>query len=149
MAYVNPTPADVKADFPTFANVDDTAIQRRIDRAAMWVDESWLESDYTYAKELLAAHYLTIDGLGGGDAEIAAYREAGVVKLKSGTLDVTFSEIAASGGSEFDETSFGRRFYALLRKNKSGPLTTGGGCDGIAGAATDVPWAWATNGWGL
>lgn len=142
-----PTPADVKADFPVFAGVDDAVIQRRIDRTASWVDDSW-GTDEEYAKSLLTAHYLVLDGLGGGDAEITAYREAGVTKLKSGALDVTFSEVSATA-SEFDETGFGRRFYALLRKVKSGPLTTGGSVGCIAGAATDVPWAWRTNGWGL
>lgn len=143
----SPTPADIKADFPVFAGVDDAVIQRRIDRTASWVDDSW-GADEEYAKSLLTAHYLVLDGLGGGDAEITAYREAGVTKLKSGTLDVTFSEVA-SGGSEFDETGFGRRFYALLRKVKSGPLTTGGTLGCYSPAATDYPFAWAYNGFAL
>ncbi len=129
----------------------DTAIQRRIDRTSVWIDASWLEGDYSYVKSLLTAHYLTVDGFGStGDAEIAAYRANGVSRLKSGTLDVTFTASEAKGGgSEFDATEYGARFLSLLRKNKSGPLTTGGGGHCIAGAATDVPWAWATNGWGL
>lgn len=149
--YIDPTPADVKADFPAFAGVDDLAIQRRIDRSASWVDASWLESDYNYAKSLLTAHYLLSDGFGAtGDAEIAAYRASGVSRLKSGTLDVTFASAdAASGDNEFDATEYGRRFYALLLKNKSGVLTTGGGEHCIAGASTDYPWAYATNGFGV
>lgn len=149
--YIDPTPADVKADFPAFAGVDDLAIQRRIDRTSMWVDTSWLESDYNYAKSLLTAHYLLSDGFGAtGDADIAAYRASGVSRLKSGTLDVTFaSESVDTSGSEFDATEYGRRFYALLLKNKSGVLTTGGSVGCIDGAATDVPWAWRTAGFGL
>lgn len=145
MPLVDPTPADVKADFPEFANVDDAVIQRRIDRTASRVDASW-GADYAYAKSLLTAHYLAEDGFDGGDAEIAGYRAAGVTRLKSGTLDVTFAGDTASGGSEFDTTSYGRRFYALMARLFGGPLTTGGGCDGYAAQATDLPFAWAWNG---
>jgi len=148
MPLAEPTPADVKADFPEFANVDDAVIQRRIDRTASRVDDGW-GADYTYAKSLLTAHYLVEDGLGGGDAEIASYRAAGVTRLKSGTLDVTFASEAGAGGSEFDTTAYGRRFYALMARLFGGPLTTGNGCGGYAGAATDLPFAWAYGGVGL
>lgn len=154
MPYTNPTPADIKADFPVFSSVDDAVIQRRIDRTPMFVDESWLESDYNWAKSLLTAHFLTEDGFGTGtDAELSAQGLSNVSRLKSGTLDVTFKSAADSGDSDVPEpwgsTSYGRRFWALMRKNKGGPrIAVGGGC-GIAGAATDVPWAWRTNGWGM
>lgn len=150
--YIDPTPTDVKADFPAFAGVDDLAIQRRIDRTASWVDQSWLVSDYNYAKSLLTAHYLTVDGFGSSsDAEIAAYRSAGVARLKSGTLDVSFTtdEYRGVSASEFDASVYGQRFAALLRKNKSGVLTTGGAVGCYSPAATDYPYAWSNNGFGL
>lgn len=151
MPYLVPTPDDVRADFPAFANVDDAAIQRRIDRTSATVDESWLEADYTYARSLLTAHFLTEDGFGAGtDAELSALGLSGVSRLKSGSLDVSFKEasVADSGGA-WDGTSYGRRFAALLRRNKGGPLIAvgGGGC--IGSQATDVPWAWRTAGFGL
>lgn len=147
--YADPAPADIKADFPAFAAVDDAAIQRRIDRTPIWVDDSWLSSDYTWSKELLVAYWLTKDGFGTGtSAELAAQGLSGVSRLKSGTLDVTFASSSDAGDgdtpSPWNENRYGIEFYIMLRKNKSGPLTTGGcGC-GIAGAATDMPWAWAT-----
>lgn len=151
--YTDPTPADIKADFAAFSAVDDAAIQRRIDRTGSYVDDSWMVSDYTYAKELLTAHYLTLDGLGSGtDAELASLGLSGITQLRSASLTVAFSDRAAAAvaaGGEFDETSFGRRFKSLLIKNKSGPLTTGGCDGGIAGAATDLPWAYALGGFGL
>jgi hypothetical protein len=140
-----PTPDDIKAEFPEFAQVDEGVIQRRIDRTASRVDASWGD-EMAWGKSLLTAHYLVEDGFGGGDAEIAAYRAAGVVKLKSGTLDVTFASATEAGAGEFDSTVYGRRFYALMRRLFSGPLTTGGGCYGYAGAATDLPFAWAYGG---
>lgn len=151
MPYATPTPADIKADFPAFANADDAVIQRRIDRTASSVDESWSEADYAYARSLLTAHYLVLDGIGQGtDAELAGLGLSGVSRLKSGSLDVSFSDTTSGvqlGG--YDSTSYGRRFLALLRRNRGGPLITGNGCVGIADAATDVPWAWRTAGWGL
>jgi acetyl-CoA acetyltransferase len=152
MLYTDPTPADVKADFPAFADVDDFAVQRRIDRTASWIDDSWLVSDYNYAKSLLTAHYLTVDGFGStSDAEIAAYRSAGVARLKSGTLDVSFTtdEYRGVSASEFDASVYGQRFAALLRKNKSGVLTTGGSVGCVGAASTDVPFAYAFGGIGL
>jgi hypothetical protein len=150
--YVDPTPADVKADFAIFADVPDAAVQRRIDRTASWVDQSWMAGDFTWAKELLAAHFLTEDGLGAGTgAEMNALGLSGVSRLKSGTLDVTFA--ATDGGGAGDSpllsTSYGRRFYALLRKNRGGVVSVSGGGCGIADQATDTPWAYRTGGFGL
>jgi hypothetical protein len=151
--YVDPTPADVKMDFAVFADVPDAAVQRRIDRTASWVDQSWMAGDFTWAKELLTAHFLTEDGLGAGTgAEMNALGLSGVSRLKSGTLDVTFSAASDGGGagdSPLLSTSYGRRFYALLRKNRGGVVSVSGGGCGIADQATDTPWAWRTAGWGL
>jgi hypothetical protein len=148
--YIVPTPDDVRSDFPVFASVDDAVIQRRIDRTESTVDESWMESDYTYARSLLAAHYLTEDGVGGGtDAEIAALGLSGVSRLKSGTLDVTFANTNSTGDGAWDNTSYGRRFASILRRNKGGPLIAGADGVGLSGAATDVPWAWKWGGFGL
>ena len=154
MPYIDPTPTDVKLDFPQFACVDNAVIQRRIDRTPMFVDETWLESDYTYAKELLTAYWLTDEGFGGGtDAEMASLGLSGVSRLKSGALDVTFKTgaDASSGGipAPWDANSFGRRFYALLRKNRGGVVTAAGGGCGYGAQATDLPFAWAYNGRGL
>jgi hypothetical protein len=153
MPYTEPTPADVKADFAVFADVPDAAIQRRIDRTAGWVDTTWLEFDYTWAKELLTAHFLTEDGLGAGTgAEMNALGLSGVTRLKSGTLDVTFADAAQSGNpsdSPLLSTSYGRRFYVLLRKNRGGVVSVSGGGCGSADQATDYPWAYRAGGWGL
>jgi len=150
LPYILPTPADIKLDFPVFADVSDEVIQRRIDRTAIWIDESWLESDFTYAGELVVAHYLTEDGFGKGtDAEMAALGLSGVSRLKSGTLDVTFQASASQGDGDFMSTKYGREFWGLLRKNRGGPrIAHGGGC-GIGPQSTDMPYAWRTNGFGL
>lgn len=138
--YVVPTPADIRLDFAVFATVGDEVIQRRIDRTAATVDESWMVADYTYARALLTAHFLTEDGIGGSsDAEISALRDAGVSTFKSGALSVSFASDTDNGAAgSWESTAYGRRFMGLLRRNKGGMLTTGGVDGGIAGAATDV-----------
>lgn len=152
MAYVAPTVADIKTHFPQFAAVSDAVIQYDIDLTTSVVDESWFETDYTRARELLTAHYLTLDGQGTStDAEMAGQGLSGVTRLKSASLDVSFSASAAdtNSGSEYDTTSFGRRFLTLLRKNKGGPRIAAGGHGCVAGQATDMPWAYRTGGFGL
>lgn len=150
MPHVNPTPDDIRLDFPVFTDVDDDVIQRRIDRTMSWIDETWLETDYTWAVSLLTAHYLTEDGMGRGtDAELASQGLTGVSRLKSGTLDVTFKEGGGGNANQFGGTSYGQRFYTLLRKNKGGVYVAAGGGCGVGSQSTDVPWAWATGGFGL
>lgn len=145
MPYTTPTPDDVRADFPAFAEVPDLPIQRRIDRTAAVVDESWREDVYSYARSLLTAHYLAEDGFG-EDAEVSGYAAMGVARIRSASLDVSFADGSASGGGLYDSTSYGRRFAALLRA-RSGPLITGNGGFCHAGAATDWPVAWRPGGW--
>lgn len=136
--YTLPTSTYIRTAFPGFASVDDSLISFWISRAARSVDTSWAEGDYTHAIALLAAHLMTGSGLGAG-AEIEGYRAAGVTKLKSGTLDVTFADGAGASASAYDSTAFGRQFYALLRANKGGPRVIGGtGCC-QSGYAKDVP----------
>lgn len=137
--YDLPTATFVRTAFPAFAAVPDLMLDFWIARAARSVDTSWTQGDYTYAIALLAAHLMTTNGLGAG-AEIEGYRSAGIARLKSGTLDVSFSDGAAGGnGSAYDSTSYGRQFALLLRQNRGGPrvIVGGGGCH--SGWAKDWP----------
>lgn len=141
MAYVAPTPADLKAMLPAFVAVPDATIQIYLDRAARMVDESWLDGDFATARILLAAHYMVSNGITGTD-EMAGYAAAGLSRLKSGTLDVSFKD-DASGGVDYGvwgSTSYGRQFWLLLKQNKGGPrviVGAGAGCQ--SGWAKDVP----------
>lgn len=141
MAYVAPTPADLKAMLPAFEAVADATIQIYLDRAARMVDETWTEGDYGTARILLAAHYMVTSGITGTD-EMAGFSANGVSRLKSGTLDVSFKD-DASGGVDYGPygaTLYGRQFWILLKKNKGGPrvITNGGGC--YSGWANDWPY---------
>ena len=143
MAYVVPTPADLKIRYPAFTSVADATIQSYIDSAQ--VDTSWIEADYAPAIMAWSAWAMTDSGIGTGD-EIAGYIGSGVTRLKSGTLDVSFSD-SASSASGYETNIYGRMFYSLYRKNKGGPrVIVGPRCDpywnatGILNNGGIVPW---------
>ena len=120
MPYVVPAAADLVARFPAFAAVSADVVGNAIVEAQTRVDESWLPSDYTIAIMLLAAHTLTLDGQGAGaEAAMAAAGAMGFRSLHSGSLGLD-REPAPSGGhpSMLEQTSYGRRFLALLRVNQ-------------------------------
>jgi len=151
MAYVDPTPAEIKARWPVFAAVPDPVVQAAIDEAKRQVDESWFEGDYTNAVSLYAAHVLTLDGQGtGAGAVIAGQGLQGVSRIKSGVLDVSFADGAGGGGASgsdpLDWSPYGQRFKMLRKQNKGGPRTTGGGAVPLSGYAKDWPWPYR-GGW--
>lgn len=139
MAYVIPTPATLKLKYPAFADVADATIQLYIDGAQ--VDTTWLEADYANAIMAYAAWAMTDASIGTG-GEIAGYIGQGVNRLKSGTLDVSFSD-AATSATGFATNVYGREYDRLLRKNKGGPRVvrgcTGPVYDGYR--AGIMPWA--------
>lgn len=128
MAYVIPTPAQLKTLFPAFSAVDDAIVQDAIDAGARRVDTTWTEGDYARAIMLYACHYMTISGqvagaggIGGGNA---AYRQ-----IRSGQLTLTKyakGEQAGDDGSLLGSTSYGRLYLDLLQMNKGGPIVIAG-----------------------
>jgi Protein of unknown function (DUF4054) len=144
VSYVVPTANDLQAKYPAFADVADATIDLYI--ADAQVDTSWLEADYATAIMLWAAWAMTNVGIGTG-GEVAGYIGSGVSRLKSGTLDVSFSDSAASL-SGYETNIYGRQFLALLRKNKGGPrvvrgnaCANGWGPTGVLNYGGIVPWA--------
>jgi hypothetical protein len=95
--------------FPAFASVVPSTIDLWLDDAAIvanWGDEG--------AQMLLACHYMAINGLGTNPVA------TGLTKLKSGTVDMTFSE-AQANAIGFAQTIYGQQFYILLRRRHAGP----------------------------
>lgn len=121
MAYVIPTPAQLKTLFPAFASVDDAIVQDAIDAGARNVDTSWTEGDYSRAIMLYACHYMTLQGLptgAGVGATNGAYRQ-----IRSGQLTLTKyakGEQAGDDGTLMGSTSYGRLWLDLLGKNRPG-----------------------------
>lgn len=135
MAYVRPTPAEFKAKYPAFADVPNATIQSYLDDSP--VDECWLETDYAKAIMLWAAHTMTVNGIGSDEIGIAG--AAGLSRLKSGTLDVSFKDSSTDDGmGGYGGTAYGRQFYELLRANRGGPRIVAGGGRCQSGWAKDV-----------
>ena len=117
MAYVVPAAADLVARFPGFGGVDPARLAGAIAEAQTRVDQTWLPGDFAIAIMLLAAHGLTLDGLGtGAEAASAAAGTLGFQSLRSGPLELQRGGRDAS--SCLAETTYGRRFLALLKVNQ-------------------------------
>lgn len=127
MAYTAPTPAALKLRYPAFAGVEDATVQYWLTDAERFVDTSWTESDYAPALMSLAAHNLTMAGRGAATGASAI--PAGVTRFKSGAMDVTISEAAASAMTKggYQASVYGQEFALLLRRNKAGPRVISAG----------------------
>ena len=89
------------------------------------VDSTWTPADYTIAIMLHAAHSLTLDGLGtGAEAASAAAGTLGFQSMRSGGLGLDRPRPirGTAEPSILSETTYGRRFLALLKVNQPGVL---------------------------
>lgn len=142
MAFAKPTPADLKQRYPAFAGVDDATIQFWLTDAERFVDESWIEGDYSPALQAAAAHAMAREGL---DASSGATIPAGLTSFRSGSFAVTLSDTAASQSvaAGFGSSRYGRDYLALLAASKGGPRVTStglvAGCGGYNGFAGPLP----------
>lgn len=121
MAYSVPAAADLKARYPAFAAVADATVDYWIADSRRFVDTSWIEADYAPALMARAAHSMAGEGLGAATAAEAI--PAGVTRFKSGDMDVSISEGAATAlaAGGLASTRYGREFQAILRRNFAGP----------------------------
>lgn len=125
MPYTLPTAEEFTTRFPIFADKDETLITIIIAEASSSVDTEWEEADYQPAIMYLAAHLLATDNSEEGSAVEIGNGSSGAIASESfGPLSVSY----ASGGaaddaaskSQWGSTSYGRRYYNLLRRNKTG-----------------------------
>lgn len=142
MAYIVPTPANLKLRYGDFSSVDDAVIQYWITDSARGVDESWSEADYQPARMALAAHNMSRNGIGtGSNAQIPA----GVTNFRSGSFAVSFTDSAAAqqAAGGYSSTRYGQEYLEMLARNKAGPRVVGGGvlaCNaGFNGFAGPLP----------
>jgi len=120
MAYSQPDADALQARFPAFADVADATVDAALERARRQVDSTWLEDDRAEAEMLLAAHELTLDGLGtGADAKANANGAAGFKVMKSADLTLERFD-TQSGGDLLSTTLYGQRFKALRRRSHPG-----------------------------
>ena len=120
MPLVSPTPADLIARFPAFADVATSSLQAALTEAATRVDNTWTPSDYPLGVMLYAAHVLTLDGLGSGaEAVLGAAGAFGFKSFAAGSLTLGRT---GTPGDIVSETTYGRRFLALLKVNQPAVL---------------------------
>lgn len=126
MAYTDATADDLQAAFPKFAAVTDETVEFWLKRARRSVDQTWTEGDYAMGQMLLAAHYMTLEGLGAGaEAESALSGTSDYQTIRSGSLTLTrFAKDGGAASGQFASTSYGRRFLELAKVNTGGPLVT-------------------------
>ena len=140
--YAKPSSAHLLIKYPAFADVSPATIAFWLTDAERYVTEAWGESDYAAGLMALAAHNMALSGLGSDGAAIPGL-PAGVSRLKSGSLDVSFTDDAANArmGGSLGSTRYGAEYQALLRQNRGGPLVTASGIAPVGGYPDVWPWA--------
>ena len=125
MSFAVPTPDDFVARFATFANASSPTVASALAEAQTRVDDTWTAGDYPLGLMLYAAHVLTLDGFGtGAEAALGAAGALSFQTLRSGSLhlDRRPASDGAQASSLLNDTTYGRRFLALLRVNRSAVL---------------------------
>ena len=121
--YAKPLPPHLKARYAAFAAVDAGTIQYWLTDAERFVTTAWIEGDYAAGLMALAAHNMALAGYG-TDAAALAGVPAGVTRMKSGSLELGFTEAAANARAtgSLESTRYGLEYQALLKANRGGPL---------------------------
>ena len=118
-----PTPSDLITRFPAFAAVDPAVLAVALTEAGTRVDTTWTNGDAPLGLMLYAAHVLTLDGQGtGAEAALGAAGALGVSTLRAGSLHLERAAPADKATSMLAETTYGRRFLALLKVNQPAVL---------------------------
>lgn len=126
MAYVIPTPADVRAAYTEFGAVGDPPIQEALDKGGLVIDQTWPEPAFPLAYKLYAAHVLRLGGYGAvagsGSSEQGG---SNVKRKKAGDHEIEFFD--ASGGTVtgsaawYALTGYGQEFRMMQRRYFGGP----------------------------
>ncbi|GGO96550.1 DUF4054 domain-containing protein [Stakelama pacifica] len=118
MAYVAPTPADLKTRYPAFADVPDATVQLWLTDATRFTVGWPIEDDRALGEITYAAHMMVRSGaLTTGTGAIASL--PGVTNFKSGTFSASFSDeaVKASVKGGYQSTEYGQQFEMLQRRN--------------------------------
>jgi hypothetical protein len=121
--YTTPTYEEFITRFPIFEDKEKPTVEALLAEAATQIDNSWVETDYQSAIMYLTAHLLATDNSGEGEEVEIGGANNGVIASESfGPMSVGYATGGASGSlsssDQYGSTVYGRRFLALLRKNK-------------------------------
>jgi hypothetical protein len=120
--YAKPLPGHLTARYPAFAAVATSTIRAWLTDAERFVTTAWAEGDYAAGLMSLAAHNMALAGLG-TDAAALVGVPAGITRMKSGSLELGFTDQAANArmAGGYDSTRYGAEYALLLRRNRGGP----------------------------
>jgi len=123
--YAKPTPGHLITRYPAFADVPTTTILYWLTDAERYVTTAWTEGDYAAGLMALAAHNMSLAGYG-TEATTLSGIPAGITRMKSGTLELGFTDAAANArmSGSFGSTRYGEEYKALLARNRGGPRVT-------------------------
>jgi hypothetical protein len=119
--YMKPSTGHLIARYPAFADVPGSTIAYWLTDAERYVTDAWTERDYAAGLMALAAHNMTLAGLGTDAAAISGI-PTGITRMKSGSLELGFTDAAANGrmGGDLLSTRYGAEYRALLIRNRGG-----------------------------
>lgn len=122
MTYALPDATALKARFPAFASVDDDVVTQALAEAKGGVAQGWnSQTDYSLGAMLLAAHTMTLDGLGTSpEATFAANGTLGFQSVSDGGMSVSRSAGSTDVNNNLAATDFGRRYIQVRRRNVTG-----------------------------
>jgi hypothetical protein len=126
MAYTRPTKAAFAEIFTDFASVTDAQFNYWIERAER-VITSEFGDDQLHGTQLLTAHYLVKAGLGTGVSAQRVRDFGGANRVKSGSLELGWSDGGVSAGGKSTGSIYGDEVLALIKSVKGGPSVTGTG----------------------
>lgn len=121
--YAKPAPGHLTARYPAFDGVATSTIQYWLTDAERYVTTDWSEGDYAAGLMALAAHNMSVAGLGTDAAALSAL-PAGVTRIKSGSFEASMTDAAANGRltGGAGSTRYGQEYMGLLRRNRAGPV---------------------------
>lgn len=139
MAYVTPTPADLKAFYPEATSIVDsspTLVSAILVEAERETNATWDDADRFAGVMTLTMHWMVRRGLlaqtisVGGTTTIGGIQVSGAAqRFKVGDTEVAFASNSSSGSSgssggssssDYDSTIYGQRWLELLARNTPG-----------------------------
>ena len=125
MSYTPPTYADFIARFPIFSNTvlySQVVVEAILVEATNQIDTTWREIDYAPAIMYLAAHMLATDNSSAGTEIDYGTGPTSIASESFSGMSIAYKTVTPMAGSAaasaFGTTSYGRRYYDLLKKNK-------------------------------
>lgn len=134
-----PTTEQLKARYPEFNIVDDARVTMFIEEATRSVDDCWAENDQSPAIMALSCHLMSLEGEPsassgsgeGSDPSNTNFKDGRFLKRrKVGDTENEWAESAASmtAGTKsataseagYRSTTYGAKFYKLMKLNHSG-----------------------------